>query len=279
MGIKSKNMDILFKHLPQAPPALSRDLCPLFVCDVPGKTDAVQSRFTHCFFGFIYEGQGWYQVGQERYKVTAPSVITQWPGPEFRYRPESKWSELYVRFPPEALQELKVRGIFSPTRPCYPAAQPNRCYTLLTLLQDELTQPVETSSSDVIHRLINLLMLTAATPRQTFPEESLTVRYLRTLQEDIRSKPHLSRNWKHCAQAGGCSISSFRRHWMELVGMPPARYLTQVRLEAASRMLLTTSLSVSEIAAKVGYEDPLYFSRIFSRHLGMSPRHFRDERG
>jgi AraC-like DNA-binding protein len=40
----------------------------------------------------------------------------------------------------------------------------------------------------------------------------------------------------------------------------------------------TVDLSIAEIARRVGYQDPLYFSKVFRRALGKSPRDYRDER-
>lgn len=59
------------------------------------------------------------------------------------------------------------------------------------------------------------------------------------------------------------------------VGMSPLRYVRQVRIEAAKRLLAGGTLSVKEVARQVGFTDPLYFSRAFARHTGVSPTAFR----
>ena len=52
-------------------------------------------------------------------------------------------------------------------------------------------------------------------------------------------------------------------------------YLTLTRLHEAEHLLSQTGLSVSEVAAKTGFEDPAYFNRIFKKHFGMPPGQFR----
>jgi transcriptional regulator GlxA family with amidase domain len=47
------------------------------------------------------------------------------------------------------------------------------------------------------------------------------------------------------------------------VGSAPIDYFTRLRMERASRLLCETSLSVKEVAGKLGYDDPFYFSRVF----------------
>lgn len=66
-----------------------------------------------------------------------------------------------------------------------------------------------------------------------------------------------------------CTV--FRRH----TGMTVKKYLIGVRMEAACRLLEETSLTVSEIAEKVGMGDVYYFSRIFSREKGCPPMKYR----
>ncbi len=53
------------------------------------------------------------------------------------------------------------------------------------------------------------------------------------------------------------------------------QYLQQYRIMLATHFLCETTLSVTEIAAEVGFRDPLYFSRIFKAHLGISPTEYR----
>ncbi|RKP54409.1 response regulator [Cohnella endophytica] len=52
-------------------------------------------------------------------------------------------------------------------------------------------------------------------------------------------------------------------------------YLLNVRMEAAKELLLTTDLKAFEIADRVGYADPNYFSFSFKKQVGMSPKDFR----
>ena len=57
--------------------------------------------------------------------------------------------------------------------------------------------------------------------------------------------------------------------------MSPHEYLIEYRISQAKNMLKTTSLSISEIAEKVGYSDSLAFSKVFKNHIGISPKTFR----
>lgn len=52
-------------------------------------------------------------------------------------------------------------------------------------------------------------------------------------------------------------------------------YLTDLRLDRATDLLLHTDLGIKEIAASVGYSDPRYFHRLFKKHVGKTPSQYR----
>jgi two-component system response regulator YesN len=52
-------------------------------------------------------------------------------------------------------------------------------------------------------------------------------------------------------------------------------YLTRVRVEKAKQLLRDTAMKVADIAYETGFSDPHYFSSIFKKHTGLSPREFR----
>ena len=56
-------------------------------------------------------------------------------------------------------------------------------------------------------------------------------------------------------------------------------YITDKRMDKAKKLLRSTDLATAEIAAQVGYKDPHYFSFVFKKTLGTSPREYRSGRG
>lgn len=61
----------------------------------------------------------------------------------------------------------------------------------------------------------------------------------------------------------------------KVMGISPQEYLVNLRMDKAASLIRKTELSVSEIAQRVGYEDPLAFSKIFKQKYGVSPRKYR----
>ena len=71
------------------------------------------------------------------------------------------------------------------------------------------------------------------------------------------------------------STSWFSRCFRAAVGESPMRYILLLRIRNAQVLLETTDGTVSEIARIVGYENPMYFSRLFRKEKGVSPLKYR----
>lgn len=71
------------------------------------------------------------------------------------------------------------------------------------------------------------------------------------------------------------STNYFLRSFRSLFGVTPHQFVMELRLKRASRLLRTTSLSVSEICQAVGFQSLGSFSWLFRRKMGASPDHFR----
>ena len=75
------------------------------------------------------------------------------------------------------------------------------------------------------------------------------------------------------------SPSYLSRIFSKEVGIPFKRYLVNVRLSHAKKLLLTTSMPINEIALKTGYQDTSYFCRIFKQEEGLCTKEYRIKYG
>jgi AraC-like DNA-binding protein len=73
----------------------------------------------------------------------------------------------------------------------------------------------------------------------------------------------------------GLGRSAFAARFTELVGQPMLRYLIERRMEEAATLLESSDLGIAEVADRVGYETASAFSKLFTRHYGLSPRRHR----
>ncbi|TGD73912.1 AraC family transcriptional regulator [Mangrovimicrobium sediminis] len=77
------------------------------------------------------------------------------------------------------------------------------------------------------------------------------------------------------AAVANMSKYHFSTRYRQLTGYSPIKHFLHMKMEQACQLLDASELGVGEIARELGYEDPLYFSRLFSKTIGSSPRGYR----
>ena len=77
------------------------------------------------------------------------------------------------------------------------------------------------------------------------------------------------------ASISNMSLRGFERQFRAAFHLPPQKFLRKLRLRIASRALMSTDESLSEIALKCGFADQSHFSREFRRQFGRTPRDYR----
>ena len=82
-------------------------------------------------------------------------------------------------------------------------------------------------------------------------------------------------NIEEFAASRSMSVSWFLRNFKQVVGMSPMHYILTNRINNAVSLLETTDYNVTEISTIVGYENPMYFSRLFKKQKGVSPTDYR----
>jgi AraC-like DNA-binding protein len=77
------------------------------------------------------------------------------------------------------------------------------------------------------------------------------------------------------AAQAGLSASHYATLFREQVGRPPIVFFNFLKVQHACQLLADSSLRIKEIAHQLGFGDAYYFSRVFTKVMGVSPRQFR----
>ena len=77
------------------------------------------------------------------------------------------------------------------------------------------------------------------------------------------------------ARRAGMCVAAFDRAFKRHFATTPARYVTEVRVREAARLLLQSDLSIEKITEVAGFSDRAYFSRVFKKITRESPARFR----
>ena len=130
-------------------------------------------------------------------------------------------------------------------------------------------RPSEAACSQMVHRLLCLLLLDDTPPAQDGSDQiAQAIRYMnRHLYEPI--------SVQDAAQAVSLSPSHFSRQFKARTGYSPYEYIVLRRIDKAKYLLTSTRLSVKEVAYTVGYNSEENFIHSFQKHVGVPPGVFR----
>lgn len=95
----------------------------------------------------------------------------------------------------------------------------------------------------------------------------------------MRSNLNRPLNLSALASEKGMNYDSLRHQFRKVVGMSPRKFLNRLRIRDAAYLLVSTSLSVKEVAERVGYSDPHHFAAAFKRHMETGPSRWRCQPG
>ena len=210
--------------------------------------------------------------------VNAGNAFLLFPNVWHRYKPcsDTGWEEFWVGFDGHYAAYLMRQDCFKGGDPIinigFDAEVLNVFLRLIDTVKFEGIAFKQISSCLVI-QLLGLVYASALMSDTLRSRKEKIVQHIRyqlhenwlgTLDmEKIASDHHVSYVW-------------FRKAFKEVTGVSPGQYHLKIKLDKAGQMLRETTLSVSEVAYKTGFESEFYFSRIFKKKTGATPSSFRD---
>jgi AraC-like DNA-binding protein len=175
------------------------------------------------------------------------------------YRPTTQWRQSWVLFGGTATTALTHLGHLTPHQPVRRFADPRPIQRAFA----KLLRVARTSEVQATAALYDLI----ATAAQDEPGTEL-VTQLRAIACQPLSIPQY-------ADALGVTVDELRAAVRNAAGTTPQEVILTTRMNQAKALLAESDLPVAVIAREVGYEDPAYFSRLFSARVGHAPRTFR----
>ena len=95
------------------------------------------------------------------------------------------------------------------------------------------------------------------------------------IQEWLQANYARDLTMKEVAQRFGLNIRTFNRRFRQAADKSALDYLQEIRTDQATQLLKHSNLSIAEIAFAVGYQDVSYFTGLFRRRQGMTPKAYR----
>ncbi len=161
---------------------------------------------------------------------------------------------------------------------------PELCDTVMPLFRaiaDESKLGPDPYGADVVRHLIATILLWTerwydAERDERRAADDGDVQLLRRFTEQLERDFASHHDARHYADALAVPGPALARTLSGLTGRSTKELVTERVMVEAARLLRFTDLTVGEIAFRVGFTDPLYFSRAFKRQTGSSPQAYRD---
>ncbi len=156
-------------------------------------------------------------------------------------------------------------------------ARAPRLRLLATYIVERFT--AENAAESVLRSLALLLLEELLTVfRHTHSVSVPIPARLQKIQDYALSHLEQPLNVEVLSRVAGCSVATTQRLFRQFSDTSASRWVTAQRVEAAKRLLRSTTRPIHSIAAEVGFADPFHFSRLFKRFAGCAPQVFRERK-
>jgi AraC-like DNA-binding protein len=175
------------------------------------------------------------------------------------YRPTTRWRQAWTLFSGPATEALTTLGHLDtkqPVRDYHDARPVDRAFT--RLLRVSTTH----NAVEIVAALFDLIAQASPPPADG----------VATQLAAIACTPMSIRSY---ADALGLNVEELRAAVRRTTGSTPHELILATRLSRAKVLLAEEDLPVAAVARHVGYDDPAYFTRLFTTRVGMSPIAFR----
>lgn len=238
-----------------------------------GRLPAVGPRtLGHHVAVVVLSGVGWFSSGgRPPIDVESPCLLWLFPGVEHHYGPyEPGWSECFVDFAGTAVEAYAELGLIDPSRPVTPlsSAEPARLVVRKIMGAVRNGGPhSDLGAAAGVHELLVTLL------HSRVEHDTSGDRVLAALTRDAVEPWSVP---EHARRLGLAPVE-LREAVRRGAGTSPKDFILTIRLNLAKDLLATTDLPVAAVARRTGYDDPAYFTRLFTRRVGIAPSTFREQ--
>lgn len=232
----------------------------------------------HYLLHHVVSGRGSYLAGGKQYAIVPGDTFLSYPDTTIAYQPDpdDPWEYYWVGFHGSDARMLLRQTDFSLQSPVVSTDFGDDLRDLLLQIYNSSgSQPyAQARMAGGLYLLLAYLMEHASTA--TASDEPSTG-YLRYALDFVAGNYSRDISIEEIAHSAGISRSGLYRAFVKHMGVSPVQYLTSLRIRQACSLLQRGDLTVEGVAYSVGFDDALYFSRVFRAHTGRSPRQYAQE--
>ncbi len=224
---------------------------------------------------YLMEGEGFFQSSHiDKVSIKAGDIFLLFPGEWHSYGPlpDSHWKSYWIGFKGRNMDDRVKAGFLSPEKPIYHVGY---SAVIETLYKRAYEAAIEEAaySQQVMAGIVNYLIgiMYSLERNKEFSKNQQQVDMINRARLRIRESLEADLTIQQVAEDLGVSYSNFRKLFKEYTGLSPATYQQELRLQRAKELLTTTDYSIKEIAYRLNFESPDYFSSKFKAKMGIKP--------
>lgn len=226
---------------------------------------------------YVKSGRGYFVCDGRTYALSQGQCFVIFPGSLIAYypHPDDPWEYAWIDFNGIQAKSLLEQSSLSIQNPVTAPISADTARLFETAAATYSKQTAADLCRSAGYLLLILADILRDNPGQNTkqPVSRILHHAVERIDSDYR-KPELSIDT--LARDLSVNRTSLYRHFMEELGMSPKSYITQVRMEKAIHLLKSGEYSIKAISYSVGFSDPLYFSKVFKKYTGLSPRSYRN---
>ena len=221
------------------------------------------------------EGEGVFESSQcPPTRLKAGDMFLLFPGEWHTYHPDPSigWKSRWIGFKGKNMDDRVRAGFLNPEKPIYHVGYSPDIETLYKRAYEAAIEEAA-FSQQVMAGIVNHLigMMYSLERNIELGKNQIQVDMVNKARLLIRESLESDLSIQQIAEDLGVSYSNFRKLFKEYTGLSPATYQQELRLLRAKELLTTTEYSIKEIAYRLNFESPDYFSAKFKMKMGCKP--------
>ena len=229
----------------------------------------------HYLIHYVTAGKGYFSCRGQLYTLGEGDIFLISPSELVSYAADrgNPWEYYWVGFHgTEAKRLLNLAG-FSKESPVLRVAEPNTLKQLLLRIYEARGNTPAADAEMVGHLYLFFSELIRHVEQQGILKE--TIQYLEQAVRFVQFNYAGDIGVTDMAAYAGVSRSQLYRAFQSGYGLSPHDFLQRYRIGEACSLLQSHRFTVAEVAGSVGFNDPLYFSRIFKKMKGLTPTEYQ----
>lgn len=226
---------------------------------------------------YIASGKGHFFIHGEEKTVSAGNIIIYLPDQpqEYVYYRADQTDVYWVHFTGNEVEEiLKYYNINLQNNILYIGTSPDYQWLFGQMIQElQLCRPRYDELISL--QLRNIFVLISRAIMSTNKFSSTSEKEVAFAMHYFRKNYNTEISIEEYSESRGFSNCWFIQCFKEITGSSPLQYILKLRISNAQSLLENTDYTITEIANMVGYTNSLYFSRLFHKYIGMSPKEYR----